>query len=834
MQVAGDTRDRPGKLQAAAPDAMEAHEPARSHYGGCRGHWDGYPLAEPTGPMENSSVTTSVFKKVDYTLDALLNGIEMGTIGLPDIQRPFVWKPVRVRDLFDSMYQGFPVGYLLFWANSVADSTKGIGVDHKQKIPSLLIVDGQQRLTSLYSVLRGQPVLTADYQKQRIEIAFNPCTEMFATADAAIRRDPEFIPDISALWTGDEGEYAFVGNFLDNLGKHRELSPDDRKAIAARISRLNELEKYPFTALELAASLPEDKVADVFVRINSEGVTLKQADFILTLMSVYWEEGRRNLEDFCRSAKLPAAAGASPFNYFIEPYPDQLLRVGVGLAFFRGRLQNVYTLLRGKDMETGEVSAEIRDRQFKSLEAAQERVLDLTNWHEFHKSLLAAGYASGDVISSENAALYTYILFLVGRIHCHVAHAQLRTLIGRWFFMATLTGRYTNSPETAIEQDLAKLRGKTTVAEFADVLEAEIVAALTNDYWDIQLPNALATSAARGPSLFAYYAALRLLGAQVLFSSLKVSELTDPAVKAKKKALERHHLFPRKYLEEQGVKDLPRVNQVANFTLVEWSDNIDISAESPATYAPKYEAGVVATYGAEALRDQYRAHALPERWYDLPYDDFLQARRKLMAATIRRGFEHIGAGAGPITPRAEPGIMDLVALGESARVEFKSSARWNIRAGGRDERLENKILVTLAGFMNADGGTLLIGVADDGSIVGLENDYSLIRRGDRDGWRSWLTDFVASGLKKPNLANLRVDFESIDGRDVCRVTARPAVRPVWLETQTPHEFYVRFDNSTRQLVGEEILEYVNQRWGEGTIARVPVGAGAEEGDGRYP
>ena len=276
----------------------------------------------------------------------------MGTIGLPDIQRPFVWKPVECVISSIRCTKAFPVGYLLFWANSTDNSSKTSDPSGHQKIPQLLIVDGQQRLTSLYSVLRAKPVLTADYQQQRIEIAFNPSTEAFEVADAAIRRDPEFIPDISALWNGGEGEWAFVGAFLESLGKRRDLSKDDQKVIAARISRLNELEKYPFTALELAASLPEDKVADVFVRVNEQGVTLTQADFILTLMSVYWEKGRRDLEDFCRRARIPATSSPTPFNYFIEPSPDQMLRVGVGLAFFRGRLQHVYTLLRGKDMET--------------------------------------------------------------------------------------------------------------------------------------------------------------------------------------------------------------------------------------------------------------------------------------------------------------------------------------------------------------------------------------------------------------------------------------------------------------------------------------------------
>jgi hypothetical protein len=761
-------------------------------------------------------VPQAAFKQVNYPLDTLLQQIDLGVIGLPDIQRPFIWKPVKVRDLFDSMYQGFPVGYFLFWATVEGEFGKSIGMGGKAKVPNLLIVDGQQRLTSLYSVIKGKPVLRDDFTEYQIQIAFNPITQTFATADAAVKKDPEYIPDISALWTSGEGLFNFVTRFLQNLEQTRELAPVERDAIAENINRLSQLDKYPFTALELSAALGEDKVADIFVRINSQGITLNAADFILTLMSVYWEDGRRELETFSRAAKIPATSGASPFNYYLKPSPDQILRVGVGLAFFRGRLQHVYTLLRGKDMETGQQSEEIRQAQFGQLEEGQSRAVDLTNWHEFLKCLLAAGYASGDVISSENAILFTYTLYLIGKTRCSVDHSELRALVARWFFMAALTGRYTNSPESAIEQDLAKLRGKDTPAGFATVLQAEMDAALTNDYWEIQLPNSLATSAARSPSLFAFYAALKLLNANVLYSDLKVSELLDPAIKAKKSALERHHLFPRAYLQKSGVNSLQQVNQIANYALVEWADNIEISADPPSVYAPEYEQKVRDTGGLALLEEQYRLHAVPQSWYDLPYEEFCQARRKLMAATVRRAFESIGKAAQVQHVHHEPTIGELVALGESARIEFKSSARWNMKSGGKDPRLENKILATLAAFMNADGGTLIVGIDNNGAPVGLDGDYSLLKRQDNDGWRSWLTDHVSNGLGKLAAANLAVDSETLGHCDVVRIMARPSVKPVWVNADGLHAFYVRFDNSTRQLHGEEISDYLSLRWGEGT------------------
>ena len=587
-------------------------------------------------------MTTAVFNKVEYRLAQLLSDIELGSLSLPDIQRPFVWQPARVRDLFDSMYQGFPVGYLLFW-KTLAGEGRGIGVDAKQKVADLLIVDGQQRLTSLYSVLKKKPVLRDDYSEHRIHIAFNPLKEIFAVTDAAIRKDPEYIPDIAELWTSGEGEHAFVERFLRELGEHREFTPEERKAIPHAISRLNELEQYPFTALELNASLDEEKVADVFVRINSQGVKLNQADFILTLMSVFWEKGRVELEDFCRSAKQPSTTGPSPFNRFIEPSPDQLLRVDVGVAFSRGRLKNVYNLLRGKDLETGLPSPEQRQVQLDLLATAQAKVVDLTNWHEFLKCVLAGGYSSKDVITSENALLYSYVLYLHGRHSFGVNHTTLRTTIARWFFMSSLTGRYTNSPETRIEEDLARLRPARSADDFLGVLEEQVVGALTNDYWELQLPNALSTSAARSPSLYAFYAAQRLLGTRVLYSSLTVAELLDPQVKAKKAALDRHHLFPRGYLKTLGIENLREVNQIANFTLVEWTDNIEISADPPSSYVPGYEAKVrnMGDDGEQQLATMYADHALPDTWHTMTYEEFLIERRKRMASVIKRGFAKI-------------------------------------------------------------------------------------------------------------------------------------------------------------------------------------------------
>ena len=295
----------------------------------------------------------TLFKRVDYDLQGLLNYIDIGDIGLPDIQRPFVWSNAKVRDLFDSMYKGFPVGYLLFWANASANGAKQIGLGDKQRpTPDLLIVDGQQRLTSLYAVFRGRTVLDENYRERSIDIAFRPRDGTFEVADAAIRRDPEFIPNISELWTSGKSSRKLVNDFIGNLQAKAALSDEEEEVISHNLDRLFDLQKYPFTALEITSAVDEEQVADIFVRINSEGVKLNQVDFILTLLSVFWEEGRVALERFSRSSRTPVSSGPgskpSAFNHFIQPDPAQLLRVAVAVGFSRARLKSAYQVLRGK------------------------------------------------------------------------------------------------------------------------------------------------------------------------------------------------------------------------------------------------------------------------------------------------------------------------------------------------------------------------------------------------------------------------------------------------------------------------------------------------------
>ena len=254
-------------------------------------------------------MTPTLYKDTGYHLTHLIEAIKHGTIALPDIQRPFVWKPAQVRDLFDSLYRGYPVGTLLFWETGVDAGARQVGGGLNDQVAKLLIVDGQQRLTSLYAVLTGSSVLTATFENKQIRIAFCPGDQNFEVTDAAIEKDPEFIPDINALW--DKGYRPTVRRFFERLteGRGIELGEGEKDDLEDRIDRVRDLQNFRFQVIELNSDADEEQVAEIFVRTNSKGVQLNQADFILTLMSVHWEKGRRELEAFCRQSVSATTAG---------------------------------------------------------------------------------------------------------------------------------------------------------------------------------------------------------------------------------------------------------------------------------------------------------------------------------------------------------------------------------------------------------------------------------------------------------------------------------------------------------------------------------------------
>jgi len=522
-------------------------------------------------------------------------------------------------------------------------------------------------------------------------------------------------------------------------------------------------------------------------------------------MSVFWDEGRAALEHFCRESRKPSKGEASPFNHFIEPSPDQLLRVGVGVGFKRARLKYVYSILRGKDLETEKFSDERRKQQFELLKNSQQRTLNLQYWYDFMNCIRRAGFRSGKMISSQNNLLFSYILYLIGRTEYKVPEFDLRHVISRWFFMSAVTGRFTGSPESAMEFDLARLRNVNTPDGFVKTLSQICDTTLTNDFWAVSLPNDLATSSPRSPSLFAYHAALVLLDAKALFSKIKVADLLDPSMHANRSAVERHHLFPKNFLSKQKITDIRDTNQIANYTLVEWGDNTDISDQAPADYLPDMKA----RFSQTELERMYRLHALPPNWEHMGYRDFLEKRRELMAQVIADGYATLATGdTQEESAEAEFDLSKVIVNGESEAVEFKATMRTNLHARNKDPRMEMAVLKTLAGFLNTNGGTLVIGVSDNGSPIGIQvDDFA-----NEDKMHLHLVDIVKSRMGVNAATSLHAHFDDHADCRVMVIKCSKSQNPVYLKDDKAERFYIRTGPSTTELTASQTQEYIKQKF----------------------
>jgi hypothetical protein len=408
------------------------------------------------------------------------------------------------------------------------------------------------------------------------------------------------------------------------------------------------------------------------------------------------------------------------------------------------------------------------------------------------------------MISSQNNLLFAYMLYLIGRTEIGVEEFTLRETIAQWFFMSAVTGRYTGSPESAMESDLARLRDVDSPKVFVSRLQQVCDISLTNDYWAMTLPNDLATSSPRSPSLFAYHAAQVLLDAPALFSNTRVGDLLDPATHASRSAVERHHLYPKGYLVTLKITDTRETNQIANYAYVEWTDNTKISDEAPAEYLPELKE----RFTHSELTDMYHYHALPENWEQMEYYAFLERRRELMAQIIREGYQRLTA-ASELKPRVEEfDLPTLVNYGESEAVEFKSTLRTNLHTGAADKRMEMAVLKTLAAFLNTGGGTLVIGVHDDGTPLGIGADGFA----SEDKMSLHLVNIVKERINPQALTAMHMHFEDHDGERMMIVRCQKSPAPVFMKDGEHERFYVRTGPSTTELKASQTLDYIKQRF----------------------
>ena len=586
-----------------------------------------------------------LYDNIPMEVEDLLKDIKSGKLGLPDLQRPFVWKDNKVRDLLDSMLKGFPIGYIMIWsAPEDYENVKQIGLNEKNyKRSEDLVIDGQQRLTSLIASMYGIKVKDKRFKERRIRIVYNPLEAKFEVWSNRYEKDPLWINDIGKLFEADDRHEAtkFRREFIKRLNEYKvskeepELSDDEEITIEENLNALLDLKDYSLPVLKIRQKADEEDVADIFKRVNSGGQNLNENNFIETLLSVYDNDVHDKIMKFCTESRIPQ--DGTSFNNIIDVDPSHLIRMAVGYGFNRARMRYGYKILRGKNLKTGETSEETRKENLEIFKNALDLVMDVNNWHAYLNLFPNAGYIRGNLVSSSYVVIYGYVWYLMGKYQYHVGPLELRKVITKFIFMSLVRQYYGLAPESSVERNFADLRDVKDAQGFVDYFNKEVELNFTEDFFTKTLPDDLHSSSAISPSWYGYIASINVLGTPMLFSTSPLSVYWEKGGSGKKKAIDKHHIFPKNYLKHQGFNSDRDRNQIANFTYLDYNTNIDIADNPPADYVGRYREKL----GEEGYRLACEQNALPIGFESMDYFTFLEERRKLMSGIIKKAYKKL-------------------------------------------------------------------------------------------------------------------------------------------------------------------------------------------------
>lgn len=594
-----------------------------------------------------------------YSVQSILGLIESGDIAIPEIQRPFVWDSTKVRDLVDSLYHGYPTGYLITWKNPDV-KIKGGGVAEGKTV----LIDGQQRVTALTAALAGKPVLNDDYESKRMKIAFNPLYDgddtPFAVLTPVIDKDSRWISDVAEFFAPDFDSWSFVNGYI-------EANPScDPRVVNARITDLKAIATRQLGCIVVAAECSIDEVTDIFIRINSKGAVLSQADFAMSKIAADEAHGgnmlRKAIDYYCHLAVKPefwATISQQDPEYMASEYsakaewlkddkddiydPDynDVLRVSFMHMFGRGKLADLVSLLSGRDFEARDFKAEIADESFAKLHDGVVKFMGKGNFQDFTAALRSAGFSSSQIIGSKGAVNFAYNLYLTLREDKSIPSTDVKRWVQRWYVMSILTGRYSGSSESIMDRDMRRISEQGFIPFYNEIAASQ----LSGNFWKVSLPQNLATTSVRTGAWMVYVASQVRSADNTLFTNgFKVADVIANVGDI-------HHIFPKAYLRKAVDAPQRLYNQVANYTYLEKRINIAIGEKRPGEYFSQARDAIKSGVGyfgdiadENALFSNLEANCIPEGIFEMgaeDYEDFLAQRRVLMAQKIRNYYESL-------------------------------------------------------------------------------------------------------------------------------------------------------------------------------------------------
>lgn len=596
------------------------------------------------------------YNNYPLAISQILGLIEADDIAIPEIQRPFVWRKSQVRDLMDSLYKGYPIGYIIIWKNPSVRLKNGTLSEGKK-----VLIDGQQRITALMTAIAGKNIVFDDYSEGRVKIAFdpfaaltdNPDAELFAVQTPAHLKGKRWIPDIAELFKPDFSSFKFIHQYVED---NPEMGEEELHRI---IESLKNLQHCNIGVIELDASLDIDVVTDIFIRINSKGTALSQGDFVMSKIAADKDHDGNTLRKvidyfahlckdgtFYNKIKLNDTSFAStPYlakldwlkddtETVYDPECDDVLRVAFMHKKKRAKLADLVALLSGRNFDTREFEASIVDETYTMLKEGVENVINGYNYKQFMLALRSAGFTSKKLVNSVMAIDFAYAVYLLLQDTKEVPVDEIKSLVQRWYVLSVLTGRYSASPETSFAKDIKQI-GEIGVKATLKTIED---ATLSDNFWNIQLNQNLTFVSPMNPTYQVFLAAQNFLKKDSLLSHIPVGELVNLGGDI-------HHIFPKQYLVDNGF-DKNQYNQVANYAYLDTPINIKIGKKSPKIYLNEALNEILKqqdqTFRSIKTEEEFynnlEDNCIPASILNMEYGDyetFLEKRRSMMTEMIK-------------------------------------------------------------------------------------------------------------------------------------------------------------------------------------------------------
>ncbi len=699
------------------------------------------------------------------TIQELIHQTEKREILLPEFQRGYVWNRDQVRAFARSLYRAHPTGHFLIWRTYAPPKVRGETTVTDSY--SLLLLDGQQRLTSLYVLFKGEPPPFYEGESLFFDLYFNLQTEEFRFWQPTLMKG-------DYTWLS---VHAFLKEGLANfIGRFPRMEPEARAVYEANLSRLAKLDairNYTYQVDQLSADeLSTEEVVEIFNRVNSAGTPLTKADLALAHVCSLWPEAREEMRTFAKQVRV----------HGFEVDLTFLLRCVAGVASGSLLLEGSFYRLPPEDFQLA----------WKKVKTAFEHLVNALR-HEAYIDQISD-------LPTPNVLIPPTVF--LARTGGAFTDDRLKRRFIRWIYLAGIWTRYSGATETKLQRDISVLEEEDPVGALIEGILAE------RGRIHLESKDLAGKMAGSAEYKFSYVLA-RARDAKDWFTG---QVLYQRAI-GRSNGLESHHIFPKAVLAKAGYSSGEHrrlINEIANRAFLTQKANRTIAASPPGQYLP----AVLATR-PEALK----AQCVPmdqSLWDVAEYPRFLAERRVLLARAMNEYLDSLIPADEAAAQQAEE-ITALVAGGEHEGLELKSTLRWDLKLGTVSKEMERSVLKTVAGLLNSkEGGRLLIGISDDGEVLGLEPDYASLRKDgkdDRDLFELHLMQVLSTHLGESVAAFLTVTFHSVDGKDVCQVTVEPSDHPVYVRTEGRDVFFLRIGNSTKELPLPEVIKYVGSRWG---------------------